>query len=222
MKGIFVSSFSHEMQADSLTMWRGYAAPIGGYSIGFDRLVLNVIANQLFTSGERGGVELGKCLYVDPEDSSLAESIEKMVESAWKESLERMSASASNDLLKNALRSMPINIMEYVKLAALAKHKAFREENEWRIVIVVEEGPRSRRIIFRQGKSMVVPYMELSWKDNGPPNPIRRVVVGPTPNNGEAVRAVEMLLERNGIQLRSEDCPDGVLVAHSKIPYRNW
>jgi hypothetical protein len=222
MKGIFVSSFSHEKQADSLTMWRGYSSPTGGYSIGFDRLVLNDIAKRLFTSGEKGLVELGKCLYVDPEDLNLAENIEKMVESDWKESLERMSASASNDLLKNALRSMPIDIMEYVKLAALAKHKAFEEEKEWRIVITVEEGPRSNRIKFRQGKSMAVPYVEFSWKDSGLPNPIRRVVVGPTPNKGEAVWAVKMLLERNGISLRSEDCPDGVEVIPSQIPYRNW
>ncbi len=222
MKGVFVSSFSDEQQGDSLSMWRGYSTATGGFSIGFDRLVLNEIANKLFTSGEKGWVELVKCLYVDPEDSSLAESLEKKVESAWKASLERMSASASNDLIKNALRSMPINIMEYVKLAAFAKHKAFMEEREWRIVIFVEDGPRSERIKFRQGKLTLVSYMEFSWKDSGLPNPIRRVVIGPTPNKDEAVRAVKMLLERNGIRLRSEDCPDGVEVVPSKIPYRNW
>jgi hypothetical protein len=63
MKGIFVSSFSHEMQADSLTMWRGYSSPTGGHSIGFDRLVLNDIAKTLFTSRERSRVELGRCFY---------------------------------------------------------------------------------------------------------------------------------------------------------------
>jgi len=209
MKGFFVSSFSHEKQDDSLTMWRGYAAPIGGYSIGFDRSVLNVIANQLLTSEKRDWVELGECLYVNPEDSNLAERVENMVESAWNSST-------------NAARHFPINIMEYVKLAALAKNIAFKEENEWRIVIFVEDGTRSKRIKFRQGKSMVVPYVEFSWKDIGLPNPIRRVVVGPTPNNGESLRAVEMLLERNGISLRSENCPDGVEVVPSKIPYRNW
>lgn len=222
MKGIFVSSFSDEKKGDSLAMWRGYSAATGGYSIGFDRLVLNDIAKEHFTSDKKCWVELGKCSYDDPEESSLAERLERIVESAWKESLEKISASASNDLLKNAIRSLPVNIMEYVKLAAFAKHKAFEEEKEWRIVIIVEEGPRSKLIIFRQGKSMVVPYMEFSWKDSGLPNPIRRVVVGPTPNKDEAVRAVEMLLERNGISLRSEDCPDGVEVVPSQIPYRNW
>ena len=222
MKGIFVSSFSDEKKGDSLAMWRGYSAATGGYSIGFDRLVLNEIAKEHFTSDKKCWVELGKCFYVDPEESSLAERFERMVESAWKESLEKMSASASNDLLKNALRSMPVNIMEYVKLAAFAKHEAFNEEMEWRIVIFVEDGPRSERIKFRQGKSMLVSYLEFSWKDSDLPSPIRRVVVGPTPNNGEAVRAVEMLLERYGISLRGEDCPDGVEVVPSKIPYRNW
>ncbi|MGD0630678.1 MAG: DUF2971 domain-containing protein, partial [Terracidiphilus sp.] len=185
MKGIFVSSFSHEKKDDSLAMWRGYSAATGGYSIGFDRLVLNDIAKEHLSSDKKCWVELGKCSYDDPEESSLAERLERIVESAWKESLEKISASASNDLLKNAIRSMPVNIMEYVKLAAFAKHQAFEEEKEWRIVIIVEEGPRSKRIIFRQGKSMVVPYMEFSWKDSGLPNPIRRVVVGPTPNKDE-------------------------------------
>jgi hypothetical protein len=38
----------------------------------------------------------------------------------------------------------------------------------------------------------------------------------------EAAKAVEMLLERNGIPIKSKECPDGVEVVPSKIPYRNW
>jgi transcriptional regulator CtsR len=38
----------------------------------------------------------------------------------------------------------------------------------------------------------------------------------------EAAKAVEMLLERNGISIKRNDCPDGVDVVPSKIPYRNW
>jgi hypothetical protein len=85
-------------------------------------------------------VELGKCSYIDPEDSGLAESFERRVETAWKESRERIVESASNDLLKSAYKSLPVDIMEYVKLAALAKHKAFEEEKEWRIVIFDDGG----------------------------------------------------------------------------------
>jgi hypothetical protein len=221
MKGIFVSSFSSEQQGDSLAMWRGYSAIAGGYSIGFDRLALKVIASALFPSGEKSYVDLGKCIYIDPEDLSIAENLESRVESAWKESIERTVESASNDLT-TALRSLPINIMEYVKLAALGKHKAFKEENECRIVIVDEEGSKSRLTKFRQSKSMMVPYLEIPWRENGLPNPIRRVFVGPTPNMDEAGKAVEMLLERNGIPVKAEHCPDGVEVVPSKIPYRNW
>jgi hypothetical protein len=221
MKGIFVSSFSDEQKSDSLSMWRGYA-PMGGYSIGFDPLVLKDIANTLFASGERGRVELGKCSYIDPEDSGLAESFERRVETAWKESRERIVESASNDLLKSAYKSLPVDIMEYVKLAALAKHKAFEEEKEWRIVIFDDGGSKSRRTRFRQSKSMIVPYLEVSWKDKDLPDPIRRVFVGPTPNMDEAAKAVEMLLERNGIPIKSKECPDGIEVVPSQIPYRNW
>jgi hypothetical protein len=130
IKGIFVSSFSHERKADSLTMWRGYSAPLGGYSIGFDRLVLNLIANEIRTSEEKRWAELGKCFYTDPENSSLAESLEKQVESDW------------ND--PTGTGTLRPNIMEYVKLAALAKHIAFEEEDEWRIVVFDERGSEIR------------------------------------------------------------------------------
>lgn len=218
-KGIFVSSFSAE-QGDSLSMWRGYAAA-GGYSIGFDPLALKVIASALFPSGKKSHVHLDKCIYVDPKDSSLAGRLESEVESAWKERIEKMVESASNDLT-TALRSLPVNIMEYVKIAALGKHIAFKEENEWRIVIFDEEGSKSTRTKFRQSRSMIVPYLEIQWKASGLPNPIRRVFVGPTPNINEAGKAVEMLLERNKIPVKGENCPDGVEVVPSKIPYRNW
>lgn len=220
MKGIFITSFSSE-RGDSLAMWRGYSAATGGYSIGFDRLALRVIASALFPSGEKSRVDLGKCIYVDPEDSSLAERLESRVASAWKGSIEKMAESASNDLA-TALRSLPVNIMEYVRIAALGKHKAFSEENEWRIVIFDEEGSKSTRMKFRQSKSMIVPYLEIPWTFDGLPNPIRRVVIGPTPNINEAGKAVEMLLERNKIPVKGENCPDGVEVVPSKIPYRNW
>jgi len=220
MKGIFITSFSGE-RGDSLAMWRGYSAGTGGYSIGFDRLALRVIASALFPSGEKSHVDLDKCIYVNPEDSSLAERFESGIELAWKESIEKMAQSASNDLA-TALRSLPVNIMEYVKLAALRKHIAFKEENEWRIVVFDEEGSKSRRTKFRQSKSMIVPYLEIPWRVDGLPNPIRRVVIGPTPNIDEAGKAVEMLLERNEIPVKGENCPEGVEVVPSKIPYRNW
>jgi hypothetical protein len=101
MKGVFVSSFSDEQQGDSLAMWRGYSATAGGYSIGFDRLALKIIASKLFPSGGKNWVDLVKCIYIDPEDSSFAEGLERRVESAWNSPT-------------NALRRFPINIMEYV------------------------------------------------------------------------------------------------------------
>jgi hypothetical protein len=60
-----------------------------------------------------------------------------------------------------------------------------------------------------------VPHVEIpiSFGKELPPA-IEKIVVGPCPQPGEAVKAVQMLLDSKGI-------PD-IEVIPSKIPYRNW
>ena len=202
LKGVFVASFSGGKEPDSLAMWRGYSDATGGYSIGFDRLALKVIASAFFAREERGWIDLGKCFYVDPKDPSLAETLEHWIKNVLPDFVNPPEFSESDWSDPTSIpRRTPIEIMEYVELeaglAALAKHVGFKEENEWRIVIVDEDGWTSKHTRFRQGKSMVIPYAELSWRDNGLPNPIRRILVGPTPNKDEAERAVAIGKKRN-------------------------
>jgi hypothetical protein len=228
IQGVFVSSFSGGKEADSLTMWRGYSGATGGYSIGFDRLALELIRSALFAPGENGWEDMGKCFYVDPEDPRLAESLENWIKAVLPDFVDPPTNFSESDWKDpmSIVRLTPIEIMRHVEmeasLAALVKHIGFKEENEWRIVIVDEDGLTSKRTRFRQGRSTMIPYVEVSWRDNGLPNPIRRILVGPSPNKDEAKRAVEMLLERYRIPVKTEDCPGGVEVVSSKIPYRNW
>jgi hypothetical protein len=38
----------------------------------------------------------------------------------------------------------------------------------------------------------------------------------------ESVKAMEMILESQSMKLKSEGHPEGIEVAPSRIPYRNW
>ena len=91
-----------------------------------------------------------------------------------------------------------------------------------------ENGPkRGKRkpdlsVKFRSGPLGVTPYLQLPLQLSSRFSHLRRVVIGPTPHLQESVKAVEMLLEERGMKLRSEKRPDGIEVAPSRIPYRNW
>ena len=54
---------------------------------------------------------------------------------------------------------------------------------------------------------------------------LRRIVIGPRAHNAkdreDIVSLVEMLLQKNGIQVRSPSNPNGVEIALSLIPYRS-
>jgi hypothetical protein len=226
-EGVFVSSFSEGFNGDALTMWRAYSSDSGGYSIGFDRLGLGSLAESFFSSP--GGIgNLGKCIYVDPESLNLSPLVLGTIEAHipgvidFPEGFIGNGFSDPDGTITQTTNDMMLYVSVQASMAALMKHEGFHAEEEWRIVLVDESGRISRNVEFRQGKSQLVPYVKISWKKEGAPTLIRRIVVGPTPNKDDAVKAVKMLLEKLDIQIKSEDYPDGVEVVPSEIPYRNW
>ena len=97
------------------------------------------------------------------------------------------------DVFKNAM-----------KYAPLFKHDTFEEEKEWRIVAISKDKPK-----FRQGKSFIVPYIEMPLIGENKFVEFCKIIVSPTPHIELAKKACEKL-------------ETGVSVIESKIPYRNW
>jgi hypothetical protein len=115
-------------------------------------------------------------------------------------------------------------IFGWVMNASTFKNPAFSEEKEWRIVLL---GPGSKKgsglsVRFRNGPLGLTPYLQFPLRLSSGSSPLRRVVVGPNPHMQESVKAVEMILDDRGVGLRSEECPDGIEIVPSQIPYRNW
>jgi Protein of unknown function (DUF2971) len=186
---VHVCSFSTEK--DQLSQWRAYCRDSSGFSIGFDAERLRTLAGeQDFT--------LDACIYDEIEhdfgirgliDSVLAVTDEKLPEK-------------------------PILFLtEFMKMAPRMKHPSFIEEREWRLVnkTVMGTAP-STDILYRAGKSFVIPYRE--FRLGAVESVVKEIVVGPTPHPQLSIRTTAEFLWHQGIK--------GVEVNQSRVPFRSW
>ena len=146
---MFVASFSEER--DSLSQWRAYCPSGAGYSIGFD--ARNLWA-EAFTQGFH---KFAPCIY---DWESQLEAIESLLDKVmtserWAHVLENRGDEHSY------LRAQEVWLREFLLLAPALKHRAFREEREWRLISQpIEMLDSSLR--YRAGRSMLIPYVEIN------------------------------------------------------------
>jgi hypothetical protein len=100
-----------------------------------------------------------------------------------------------------------------LRIGALFKHPAFREEVEWRAVSPVLTDFVHSGIHYREGASTLVPYLEFGLAAPSSPVPLTSVFVGPTPHVNLASDAISRCLSGHGSS-------PGVFP--SGIPYRTW
>lgn len=89
----------------------------------------------------------------------------------------------------------------YVLIGAL-KHPAFEDEAEIRLTYRRAVGEKVD-VRFREGPLGPTPYLVLPLSDEGEEleaNPLREIVVGPTPHPAEAAEGVRRLLAAHGLQ----------------------
>ncbi|WP_187261290.1 DUF2971 domain-containing protein [Pontibacter beigongshangensis] len=65
---------------------------------------------------------------------------------------------------------------------------------------------------FRQGKSFLIPYIEIPLSEDDEQVNLTEIVVGPTPHMELAIKSCELLLSKN----------NNVKISASILPYRNW
>jgi hypothetical protein len=91
------------------------------------------------------------------------------------------------------------------------KHKSFREEREFRLVVGPIEVP-SKKISYRPSNIGIIPYMEIGFSDNI--LPIECIIVGPGPHQKRNEDSLRQMLALSTFE--------NVEVSASDIPYRNW
>jgi len=222
---------------DRLSQWRGYSHSCQGFSMGFDRELLE---KQIALDNPGAKASVVQCLYEGTgpdvllfEDMGRNAALE--FDKLWlkgeavSDSYQTVNPTATAEYKKANdyfLKALSKATAQFFIRAARIKHAGFREECEWRIVLQAsnEALTRSGLIRVRQGPFGETPYIEipLGLREHGT-SPLRRIVVGPGKEKETFQQSVERLLKTHGMNLRRGDIPDGdgVEVAISTIPYRS-
>lgn len=215
-----VFSFSLSERKDSLSQWRGYC-PNGGYAISFyregefkDSQLAKMISDNSF--------HIGKCIYGETAFGDLLQNEiadiepEKFIDYMSGRKLgttDYIPSRGQYETLQDFLHKVIEKSLAY---APFLKDEAFEDEQEWRIVASGDNQFYNPSMKFREGKSFIVPYLEvplLSKEDNELSLPVQidEIVVGPTPHMDLAVKSCQLF--RKDAQTK---------ITPSSIPYRNW
>lgn len=227
---VFVSSFSEN--ADKLSQWRGYCPSGSGICIGFDFENLNNLS----------GCQLVKCIYVKQSMSSSEE--QDGFNQVYKFIKGYLTAFQSFENEENRKEKTKILLQDFekdfLKFAARIKHPGFKEENEWRLILTLDE-KSDDKILYRSGKSMLVPYVEIDIRDKNKQMNIPDVWVGPTPHSYLSRNSIIDFLNTQNVyaykyqeditnptppflEVEVRDPMEKVspTVRMSEVPYRDW
>ena len=192
-------------EGNQLSQWRGYGDRGYGYSIGFD---FQNLTDQLY------GVTSSTWVIYD---------VEELTEMCRKMSVDIVSAlvqSLPTEDANNAVLEITDMVMKDISSGLpFFKHEGFKEEGEYRLYSSVAETlaryPKfSFPVEVRAGQNMLIPYVKLFTRPQGPrqPLPIRRIVVGPKVDFDKAKHSIQLLLKKNGY-------PDGINIDSSGLPF---
>ena len=204
---VFVCSFSEK--GNLLSQWRAYCPPAGGFSVGFNSEKLKTISDKF---------SLKPCVYCKNEQF---EMIDNLVVSLAKNSCDL------GQSLGQRVKNGRLNLYKFMEMASIFKHPSFFEEQEWRLVSVVDPDKINflcKQVDFREGESMIVPYFKIKLPEETE-SLIKKVIVGPTPHKDLSIASVKGLLTHKKIKIEAE-MDDGNFknktVEWCGIPYQTW
>jgi len=204
---LFVSSFTTE--GNLLSQWRGYSPTNKGVSVGFSpEYIISLAAEQSFL--------IGKCIYDNDTQKDIANEILNSL----------IAIAVSNGENTNASKKHPSQSYhdtfeqietDLLRIATLFKHGSFREEQEWRVISNIIVNYTQFPIHYREGISMLVPYINFSLTPNNHEEiSISHIYLGPTPNINNSMGSLSRYISA------SKNIRRGVSITNSQIPFRQW
>jgi hypothetical protein len=187
----YVSCFT--ANPDQLSQWRGYGGQ--GYSVGFTRDSLN----KLIVEGDPRPV-VGKVIQVGYGQPAVNE--------LFREIYDFFKNYPDPPFLLPSATGLITTVSAILPQLAKVKHDAFKEEQEWRVVVSrYASGPAST-LYFREGPRLI-PYLKLRFN----PSDVAFVYIGPGGDFHDK-RALRAFLMANGYDVNR------VWIEHSSAPFR--
>jgi hypothetical protein len=198
---LFVFSLSSE--SSLLSQWRSYTPHGKGVSIGFSAEQLNALAL-------RNNLKIAKCLYERREHEELLASLLEKLITTFRQNIHAIDISQAHPSEKYHpfLENFRGDVLQVL---SVIKHHAFREEQEWRLISPYYPKYTVPEIKFREGASMLVPYIELSLGNSRPA--FAKVILGPSPHQKLSMSTLSMFLSNQKLCNETEN---------SVLPYREW
>ncbi len=203
---LFIASFSAAAEGDSLGQWRGYAGLHSGYSLGF-------CSNDLKSINPE--TQLIACCYDKTQQKNELKNLIHKYFLIAKEQIKSDSHDPSYDPSYDPFYWFTRIAKEHAtkelfSLCAKFKHLAFKEEEEWRLVV----GPlfNNEGICYREGERVIIPYVKIDFRTTG--LPLKRIIVGPGPDKERNAKSLRQMLIHQGLE--------NVEVSPSKVPFRTW
>lgn len=175
---VFVTSFSE--RGNVLSQWRAYSGSGAGYSIGFDPLQLDYLAAHPEST-------FVQCIYQEDRQRRLITAIAEALLDLFRDE------HTADMYLWQQIRYP--EFLKTVRFIAAIKHSGFREEREWRLIRIDEEGTSVR---FRSGRFGLTPYLECALAESvGVPTRIAQLYVGPCAEARVALRTATYFAHHN-------------------------
>ena len=193
-------------ESDLLSQWRGYAADATGFSVGFRRQYLEQLGAETIT-GNRSGFALRKVAYMEEDhDREVAPAYEEtkrfiqsgafkptgrrgLLDSRSDEEIER-----EDEPVRAATNNASLAIFTLLPSLYLLKSRAFREEQEWRLLTHLTNSDNDT-CLYRCTATQIVPYRIYPLLDIVR-QPIAEVVIGP--KNPTPIHVVRDFFSRTG------------------------
>jgi hypothetical protein len=231
---VYTSSFT--VLKDTLSQWRGYGGGSLGISLGFDLRAFRP------PSSAETLVTFAPCVYDESSKEELVKyALDHFVNETtklwkysmsqtwaanrlakWKDLDEDLKADAYSNSIENwnkeffRLRMKAAyhhTVLDLVRIAALCKHGAFHEEQEWRLTLPIETGRTLKTLtrLYRSVQDAKIPYVASSLSRSGPALPLTEIIVGPSTGAVQVAQRVKAVLASTNYD---------VTVTISSIPFR--
>jgi len=200
---IFICSLSEH--GSLLSQWRSYTSHGKGVSLGFSP---GMISRTLALSG----CQVAKCIYDPEEQSAIVEELLSLLLTSFRnEKPERQPIGPPDKMLYygyiDGFR------FDLFRVLAIIKDKSFEEESEWRIIYTPESKSTPLSILYREGASMLVPYVELPLGSDQQGCIFSKACLGPSRHTSLSIFALQDFLRQCGAVYEAHGC---------LIPYREW
>ncbi len=188
VSGSLLMGASFRANGNLLSQWRGYSVHGKGVSLGFDpEHILQCAGRQQF--------QVGRCLYDPAEQAALVEQIIDAVEQL----AEQQGPDEAAGRAPSWHRVFEQLEGDLLRIAAVLKHPAFAEEQEWRLVSPLITRSHEHPVRFREGHTMLVPYYAFDLGGDTGSMQLEHVYLGPTNNIDLSMHSLQLYLQSCGV-----------------------